>query len=215
MYLTSSTYFTNFLLFLLYHLFTIATASLPQPPPRGPYPQGTLGKRIPSYAPPRPWNDELCQSSLYPDVQLTVSFGDRLSLTRQHIVLASAKANTKVLLDGGYGSYPIPAARTDCIVGWDPDRWTMIYASPYRKYPLSRNVFTWAQAAAAVGLLERCGIAKGRTEEMWAEVFTAGNMVGKRKWDWGLQRGGKTVRGQIDGWELFLGEELAVELWKW
>ncbi|KAL8849208.1 MAG: hypothetical protein Q9221_005786, partial [Calogaya cf. arnoldii] len=161
-----------------------------------PKPHYTSGYPIPSYAPPQPWNDELCQSALYPDVQLTLSFGDRLSEGRIHSVIANAKAGTKALIDGGWGNHPILAGRHDYLVGWDEERWVVIYANPYRQAPLFRNVFTFAQAAAAVGLLERCGVARGRNEEMWAYVIVRGKKVGyvwmedvEKKRGWGSPRG--------------------------
>lgn len=93
-------------------------------------------------------------------------------------MLGSAKRITQSLVADGFGDHPIPSPPAGWVVGWDGSRWTIVYAQPYRKYPFSKNVFSCVQAAAAVGLLERCGVAVGRNEEMWAYVFARGKRVG-------------------------------------
>lgn len=120
-------------------------------------------------------------------MHLTFTFGERLSPTRIHKALDDARTHNKVRIDAGLGDHPIPnASVNDYTVGWgrmtDHDgRWrkiSRIKAIPYRKHPFSRIEFTIAQVAQALDLLERCGLAEGIHEEMWAYVFVEGKRVG-------------------------------------
>lgn len=49
---------------------------------------------------------------------------------------------------------------------------------PCRLASLFRNIFTCAQAAAAVGPLEWCGMTAGKNQAAWAFVCTEAKRVG-------------------------------------
>ncbi|KAL8752377.1 MAG: hypothetical protein Q9184_005756 [Pyrenodesmia sp. 2 TL-2023] len=136
--------------------------------------------------PSRPWDENLCRSSLHPQTHLTFTFGERLSASRIQGLLDSARTHNDLDIEAGFGNDPIPnASMNDYTVGWvrtmeHPGRKILarLKAIPYRKYPFSRNVFTFAQVEQALDLLERCGLAEGIQKEMWAYVFVEGKRVG-------------------------------------
>lgn len=143
--------------------------------------------------PHRPWDDHHCQSSLVPNMHLTFTFGERLTMTRITLLIRSARSELKERIDAGTGNNPL---RGRLILAWDLARGTGMIVQPWLTLlPLYQiNVFEIAQA---VDLMERCGIAQGHVEEMWAYVYVHGRHVGFL-WTWRYRLNG-IKNGTSDG----------------
>ena len=92
------------------------------------------------------------------------------------MLLAEARKAVNVAIELGAGAKRL--RQTWCIA-WDLSRHIYMFAAPLRK-----TIFTEKYALSvfsvltAIDLVERCGIAQGHVEEMWAFVFVGGRHVG-------------------------------------
>ena len=143
----------------------------------------------------RPWDDHHCQSSLIPNMHLTFTFGERLTMTRITLLIKSARAALKERIDAGIGNNPL---RGRLILAWDLTRGTGMIVQPISTWftPPGFQINSF-EIAQAVDLIERCGIAHGHIEEMWAYVFVHGSHVGYL-WTWRYRINGMK-NGTSDG----------------
>lgn len=118
-------------------------------------------------------------------MHLTFTFGDRLTETRIVTLLAEARRAVNVAIELGAGAKRV--RQTWCIA-WDLSRHIYMFAAPLRQTIFTEKyALSVANVLPAIDLVERCGIAQGHVEEMWAYVFVGGRHVG---YIW-TQRGGE------------------------
>ena len=128
-------------------------------------------------------------------MHLTFTFGDRLTETRIVMLLAEARRAENVAIELGAGAKRV--RQTWCIA-WDLSRHIYMFAAPLRKTIFTEKyALSVSDVLLAIDLVERCGIAQGHVEEMWAYVFVGGRHVGYIWTQRGSELGLRNARSDV------------------
>ncbi|KAL9048133.1 MAG: hypothetical protein Q9206_006223, partial [Seirophora lacunosa] len=128
---------------------------------------------FPQNAPKGPWDDHFCQIPGNP-FQLLFTFGVPRDARLVNRVLKLTRDDlTEIIDDDESGDKYIPWPG-ETLGGVDE---LTVYARPKDRHFYSAS-YTYQQARQVVDLLERCGIAAGHPQEMWANVLMGKKEVG-------------------------------------
>ncbi|KAL8712371.1 MAG: hypothetical protein Q9225_006956 [Loekoesia sp. 1 TL-2023] len=139
----------------------------------GPQP-GTL-TADPRFAPPEPWDEEVCIRPSIPFIHLTLSRGRRLPRGLIWKAIDEAENRVQTFISAGQGDWQIPADDWDLSEGMEKiDFVVKLYRAPGA---LRHERLTSRQTWQALQLLQFCGVARGRYEEVYAYLFLDGKKV--------------------------------------